>query len=96
MTEVLEPFELNLMCIGHRVVHGGERFREPVLITNDVINHIRVLSPLAPLHNPACLLGIELTKQHYPDAPQIAVFDTAFHQTLPAHAYHYALPYELI
>lgn len=96
MTEVLEPFGLNLMCIGHRVVHGGERFREPVLITNDVINHIRVLSPLAPLHNPACLLGIELTKQHYPDAPQIAVFDTAFHQTLPAHAYHYALPYELI
>ena len=81
--------------IGHRVVHGGEVFHEPTLIDDRVIADIRRLSPLAPLHNPSNLLGIEVALVRFPDIPQVAVFDTAFHQTIPPHAYHYALPYEL-
>jgi acetate kinase len=82
-----------LLGIGHRVVHGGEAFREPVLIDEKVIETIRDLIPLAPLHNPANLLGIEATRKVFPDVPQVAVFDTAFHQSMPPHAFIYALPY---
>jgi len=81
-----------LSGIGHRVVHGGEAFREPALIDEKVITTIRGLIPLAPLHNPANLTGIEVALQFAPDVPQIAVFDTAFHQSVPPHAFHYALP----
>ncbi len=84
-----------LAGVGHRVVHGGEVFHEPVLVTDKVIAAIRDLVPLAPLHNPANITGIELLREKMPDVPQVAVFDTAFHQTIPAHAYLYALPYRL-
>jgi acetate kinase len=80
-------------AIGHRVVHGGERFRTPTRIDADVVSAIRDLIPLAPLHNPANLLGIELCLELFPAVPQVAVFDTAFHQTMPARAYRYALPH---
>ena len=81
-----------LAGIGHRVVHGGERFTQPTLIDAAVIDTIRTLIPLAPLHNPANLTGIEVALAGAPEVPQVAVFDTAFHQTLPAQAFHYALP----
>lgn len=81
-----------LFAIGHRVVHGGESFREPALINEAVVKQIREMIPLAPLHNPANLMGIEVALQQAPDIPQVAVFDTAFHQSIPAHAYRYALP----
>jgi acetate kinase len=84
-----------LLGIGHRVVHGGEAFREPVLIDEKVMETIRELIPLAPLHNPANLLGIEAARQVFPGVPQVAVFDTAFHQSMPPHAFIYALPYSL-
>ena len=84
-----------LLGIGHRVVHGGELFREPALIDERVIAAVRGLIPLAPLHNPSNLLGIEVMRERYPHVPQVAVFDTAFHQTLPSHAYRYALPQDL-
>jgi acetate kinase len=87
--------EDDLFGIGHRVVHGGERFQEPTVITGEVVAAIRDLVPLAPLHNPANLLGIEVLRQSFPRVPQVAVFDTMFHQTLPPRAFHYALPYEL-
>jgi acetate kinase len=86
--------DAELLGIGHRVVHGGETFREPALIDSEVIAAIRDLIPLAPLHNPSNLLGIEAAQGQFPRVPQVAVFDTAFHQTLPAPAFHYALPYE--
>jgi acetate kinase len=81
-----------LGAIGHRVVHGGEAFQAPVQIDADVLAAIRRLVPLAPLHNPANLLGIEICLERFPKVPQVAVFDTAFHQGMPAHAYRYALP----
>ncbi len=81
-----------LAGIGHRVVHGGEAFLEPTRIDDAVLDTIRELASLAPLHNPANLLGIEVTRARQPDVPQVAVFDTAFHRTIPAHAYHYAIP----
>jgi acetate kinase len=90
---IKNPHEL--LGIGHRVVHGGEAFREPVLIDEKVMETIRELIPLAPLHNPANLLGIEAAQQAFPGVPQVAVFDTAFHQSMPPHAYIYALPYSL-
>jgi acetate kinase len=80
--------------IGHRVVHGGEYFREPELVTDSVIEKIEELAGLAPLHNPANALGIRVTAELFPGKPQVAVFDTAFHQTLPPYAFHYAIPYE--
>jgi acetate kinase len=86
--------ESELLGIGHRVVHGGELFSEPALIDDQVIADIRSLTPLAPLHNPSNLLGIELARTRFPVVPQVAVFDTAFHQTLPPHAFHYAIPNE--
>ena len=76
-----------VMGIGHRVVHGGEAFREPTLVDDAVLEKIRDLIPLAPLHNPANLLGIEAARRVFPEAPQVAVFDTAFHQSMPPHAF---------
>ncbi len=84
-----------LYGIGHRVVHGGEKFREPALITPEVIETIRSLIPLAPLHNPSNLTGIEVAMEHAKGVPQVAVFDTAFHQTMPEHSFIYALPFKL-
>ena len=84
-----------LSGIGHRVVHGGEEFKQPTLINKKVIDTIRRLSPLAPLHNPANLLGIEVAIQNAPQIPQVAVFDTAFHQSIPVHAFRYAIPQDL-
>lgn len=84
-----------LAGIGHRVVHGGENFHDPVLINDQVIATIERLIPLAPLHNPANLTGIRVTKQRSPEIPQVAVFDTSFHQSIPEHAYIYGLPYTL-
>ncbi len=86
--------ESELSGIGHRVVHGGELFREPTVIDDEVAAAIRRLIPLAPLHNPSNLLGIEIARTRFPGIPQVAVFDTAFHQTLPPHAFHYATPYD--
>jgi acetate kinase len=83
-----------LLGIGHRVVHGGELFSKPAIIDDKVIAAIRELIPLAPLHNPHNLLGIKAAFKRSPDIPQVAIFDTAFHQTLPPHSFHYALPYE--
>lgn len=83
--------EAGLAAVGHRVVHGGDRFADPALVDDDVIQAIRDLVPLAPLHNPANLEGIEVARRVFPDVPQVAVFDTAFHQTLPRHAYTYAI-----
>lgn len=82
----------DVLAIGHRVVHGGETFSQPALIDDTVIESIRACENLAPLHNPVGLAGIEATRSLFPDVPQIAVFDTAFHQSLPPVAYLYALP----
>jgi len=81
-----------LYGIGHRVVHGGEAFKEPTLIDERVLASIREQIPLAPLHNPANLTGIEVALAQAPEVPQVAVFDTAFHQSIPPRAYRYALP----
>ncbi|GAB3484490.1 acetate kinase [Azotobacter salinestris] len=81
-----------LSGIGHRVVHGGEHFTEARLIDDSVIEGIRTSAQLAPLHNPAHLIGIAATMSLFPDLPQVSVFDTAFHQTMPSHAYRYAVP----
>lgn len=78
--------------VGHRVVHGGERFRAPARVDREVLAALRRLAPLAPLHNPANVQGIEVCLERFPDAAHVAVFDTAFHQTLPPHAYRYAIP----
>ena len=85
----------DISAIGHRVVHGGESFSDSMLIDRKVIDTVTRLSQLAPLHNPPNLMGIEAAMKLVPDAPQVAVFDTAFHHTIPPHAYTYALPYEL-
>jgi len=81
-------------AVGHRVVHGAEEFRKPVLIDNHVIRKIRQCSELAPLHNPANLTGILACKKLLPGVKQVAVFDTAFHQTIPDYAHIYGLPYQ--
>jgi len=81
--------------VGHRVVHGGEKFSESVLIDDAVLDTIRECCEIAPLHNPPNLLGIEACKKLLPGVPQVAVFDTAFHQTMPARAYAYAIPYQM-
>lgn len=86
--------QIKFDAIGHRVVHGGN-ITSARLIDDDVIQHIKDMSPLAPLHNPAHIVGIEATAQLYPDLPQVAVFDTAFHQSMPEKAYRYALPQAL-
>ena len=81
--------------VGHRVVHGGESFHQPTIIDTSVVDAIKENIPLAPLHNPANLDGIEVAMELFPAIPQVAVFDTAFHQTIPQRAHIYALPYEL-
>lgn len=83
-----------IVAVGHRVAHGGSKFKQSVVITPEVLEDIRSFSMLAPLHNPANAQGIEATMEVFPQLPQIAVFDTSFHQTLPAAAYTYAIPYQ--
>jgi len=83
-----------ISAVGHRIVHGGEKFNHSVLIDDKVIAAIKEVSHLAPLHNPANLIGIEAAMEALPGCPQCAIFDTAFHQTMPAHAYIYPVPYE--
>jgi acetate kinase len=85
---------VHLLGAGHRVVHGGERFASSVLVDDAVISTVRSFSHLAPLHNPANLAGIEAVRAVLPELPQVAVFDTAFHQTMPPHAFRYAVPEE--
>lgn len=82
-------------AVGHRVVHGGEKFNKSVLINDEVIEKIKECYDVAPLHNPVNMAGIDAITELMPGVPQVAVFDTAFHQTMPAEAYMYALPYEL-
>ena len=84
--------EVDLEAVGHRVVHGGARFSEPVLVDDALVAKVKELIPLAPLHNPANLEGIATSLKLFPDVPQVAVFDTAFHSTLPPEAYTYAVP----
>ena len=81
-------------AVGHRLVHGGEKFNTSVVITPEVIKQMEACTELAPLHNPANLKGVAAITKILPNVPQVGVFDTAFHQTMPAHAYMYALPYE--
>src|SRR6056297_1368042 len=90
---ILEDID-EINAVGHRVVHGGEKFAESTLITDEVINSIEEVSSLAPLHNPHNLSGIRVCKELLPGKPQVAVFDTAFHQSMPEEAYTYAIPYE--
>lgn len=88
----LRERETSVVAVGHRVVHGGQRFTAPVVIDDEVLGALRDLVPLAPLHLPANIDGIEIARRAFPHAPHVAVFDTAFHQTLPPHAYTYAVP----
>ncbi|WP_350276330.1 acetate kinase [Kribbella sp. HUAS MG21] len=83
---------VEILAVGHRVVHGGDRFAAPALVDDELIAAVTDLVPLAPLHNPANLEGIEVARRLFPDLPHVAVFDTAFHQTLPPYAYTYAVP----
>ena len=85
----------NIAAVGHRVVHGGEHYSQPTLIDDDVKNTIENLAKLAPLHNPANLIGINACQLAFPELPQMAIFDTAFHQTMPEKAYLYGIPLEL-
>ncbi|WP_027856688.1 acetate/propionate family kinase [Marinobacterium jannaschii] len=91
----IEGLSARISAVGHRVVHGGEFFRASTLITDQVIDTLRQVEHLAPLHNPANLLGILAARDAFPTLPHTAVFDTAFHQSMPAKAYIYPLPYEL-
>ncbi|MEI6679866.1 MAG: acetate kinase [Mariniphaga sp.] len=84
-----------ISAVGHRVVHGGEEFSDSVLITDEVILALEKFNELAPLHNPPNLKGIDALKSLVPEVPQVAVFDTAFHHTMPKHAFMYAIPYAL-
>ena len=81
-------------AIGHRLVHGGEKISESVVIDDNVVNVLKEYTDLAPLHNPACVLGIEACKKVMPDKPMVGVFDTAFHQTIPVNKYIYPIPYK--
>ena len=83
-----------ISAVGHRVVHGGEKFSGSVLLTDEVMDALRENIELAPLHNPANILGIEVCKELMPGVPQVGVFDTAFHQTIPEYAYLYGIPYK--
>ncbi|MEL0455800.1 acetate kinase [Flavobacteriaceae bacterium SZ-1-7] len=91
---ITTPEEINI--VGHRVVHGGSSFSNTTEITKTVKEKIKALIPLAPLHNPANLEGIEVAEDIFPSAKQVAVFDTAFHQSIPEHAYKYAIPNEFL
>jgi acetate kinase len=88
------PAEVDVVAVGHRVVHGAEAFAASVRINDEVLAGLEKCSALAPLHNPANIAGIRAAQKVFPDKPQVAVFDTAYHQTLPQHAYLYAVPYE--
>jgi acetate kinase len=87
-----EAADVDVLAVGHRVVHGGERFHAPASIDDDVVAAIEAVSHLAPLHNPHCLRGIRAARRARPELLHVAVFDTAFHQTMPEHAYRYAVP----
>jgi acetate kinase len=92
--KVLDELSIDIHAIGHRVVHGGERFSESALITDEVLEEIRACIELAPLHNPKNIEGIEAVQKFFgPQTPQVAVFDTAFHHRIPKHAFLYAIPY---
>lgn len=84
-----------ISAVGHRVVHGGEAFQAPTLIDEKVMAAIKKYAPLAPLHNPPNLMGIEVARAIFPESPQVAVFDTAFHQTIPMESFLYAIPFDL-
>jgi len=91
---ISERFETQtIAAVGHRIVHGGERFIEPTLLNKSTMDEITSISHLAPLHNPANLLGVHAAMKFFPAIPHIAVFDTAFHHAMPSHAYMYAVPY---
>jgi acetate kinase len=92
VVDAIDELDEAVDAIGHRVVHGGDVVSEPTLIDDDLVAVIRRLVPLAPLHNPANLAGIEAARAAWPTVPQVAVFDTAFHQSLPPAAYRYAVP----
>ena len=92
-TGVVKSLE-EIGAVGHRIVHGGEKFAESTVITDDVIEAIKECNDLAPLHNPANLIGIDACRKLMPSTPMVAVFDTAFHQTMPEEAYMYGIPYE--
>ena len=94
LLQILQQHGLNkdIIAVGHRVVHGGEKFHASTRITREVLEDIEHCIPLAPLHNPAHLLGIHAAQEAFPDLPHVAVFDTSFHQTMPEHAYLYAIP----
>lgn len=101
VTDVLSDPEIGVISdadaiqvIGHRVVHGGEKFVQPTIVTEEVKQQIEKLIPLSPLHNPACLEGIRSAEKMFKKAKHVAIFDTAFHQTLPAKAFRYAIPNE--
>lgn len=96
ITDILQKDNLHakIVAVGHRVVHGGEKFTTSVLVNDEVLKSIRECSSLAPLHNPANIVGIEESQKAFPDLPNTVVFDTAFHQTMPPHAYIYPIPYE--
>ncbi len=81
-------------AVGHRIVHGGEKFASSAIITDEMLKAVEECNELAPLHNPANLIGINACKELMPGVPMVGVFDTAFHQTMPAKAYLYGLPYE--
>jgi acetate kinase len=87
---IKDPYEI--YAVGHRVLHGGEAIWKPTIITDRIVDVIEEMIPLGPLHNPANLKGIRFMREMAPDLPQVAVFDTAFGQTMPPYAYHYALP----
>jgi acetate kinase len=87
---------VTLGAVGHRVVHGGSTFSAPALVDDELVSAVTSLVPLAPLHNPANLEGIATARRLFPTVPQVAIFDTAFHQTLPPHAYTYALPHDWV
>ncbi len=91
--KVIDSVE-QIQAIGHRVVHGGEFFNSSVIVNDDVIKKLESLIPLAPLHNPANIMGMQIAQQIMPGKPNVAVFDTAFHQTMPASNFMYAVPYE--
>ncbi len=88
------PEEIEVVAIGHRVVHGAEEFASSFLVTDQILEALERCSPLAPLHNPANIAGIRAAQEVFSDKPQVAVFDTAFHQTIPQRAYLYAVPYD--
>ena len=92
--ELLDPFKDHLKAIGHRVVHGGEHFSSSVVVTTEVLKKIKNCADLAPLHNPVNTLGIEIFMEQYRDLPNIAVFDTAFHMSIPPVNHLYAIPYD--